>query len=339
MEIRQVNKEEISVIFSYYNEAKNLVRVLDLAAQQTVPPREVLLVDSGSTDNSFDIVENWIRTNSSSYATIFRNIREGTTQPSSSKNVGIRNARYGILAFMDCGLAFDRDWLEKQMEFLSSSGLDIVSGVCFFEGKSLLDKSAIAQTYGYRQLRPTVPSSLVKTSVFDRAGLFLEEKRAGYDVDWINRLASKDITRGVNRHVVINYHGTNYGDSLKKIFLKNVSYSIPTVGLYKYYYPYYYMLLVLLLAVLFLLYSTKAILFLGVYIIVRGYVIPACKSGNSGLIREEPLSILTLPLVGVVIDAGKLIGYIKGAADLIIHAVSSFFCKIREIGRRGKNVW
>lgn len=328
MEIRQTDKGGISLIFNYYNEAGNLHRVLDTAAQQTLPPREVLLVDSGSTDNSSDVISNWIRENGSRYSIVFRNLCEGTTVPSSSRNVGIRNAACGILAFMDCGQVFEKDWLEKQVEFLRSSGLDVVSGVCFFEGKSLLDKSAIAQTYGYRQIRPCLPSSVIRKSVFESVGLFKEGKRAGYDVDWMNRLASKGIERGVNKEVVMHYRGVNFGDSLTKIFVKSVKYSIPTVGIYKYHYPYYYLLLALALSAVLVIFRTKAALFLVFYLIVRGYIIPVFKSGNTGLVREEPLSLLTLPLVGIVIDVGKLIGYIKGTATLLKQAMSSFFCKI-----------
>jgi len=291
-------------------------------AQQTLPPCEVLFVDSNSTDNSFDIIQEWISKNGNRYDTAFRNIREGTNVPSSSKNVGIRNARYDILAFMDCGLSFGRDWLQKQMEFLKASRLDIVSGVCYFEGVTLIDKSAIAQTYGYKRFCPTVPSSLVKKLVFEKTGHFLEGRRAGYDVDWANKLKALDIIRGINFDAVIRYNGINYGKSLKEIFLKNMAYSQPTIGLYKYYYPYYYLFLALLAVLGILFYGTAALPFVALYFFSRGYLIPVFKSGGGRLFYEYPLSLLVLPVVGLTIDAGKLTGYLKGAVKYIFNMIS-----------------
>ena len=340
--------EGISVIISYHNEAKTLETTLDLLVSQTLLPKEILLVDSSSTDDSSKIIHNWIERNSAKHDVAIRNINEGTNVPGSSMNVGVRNASCDILAFMDCGLFFDRYWLQRQLEYLQANKSDVVSGCCRFEGTTLLDKSAITQTYGYQRARPTVPSSLVRRVVFEKTGLFLENRRAGHDVDWVNKLKRENIRRDINGIVQIKYFGVNYAKSLKDIFLKTINYSENAVGIYRYYNQHIYGFFLLFIAVVYLVkigffrpwpYNDyiplthinklwqyvnieAGVIICLIYVILRGYITPILKSQNIRLFREQPLSILTLPLVGFIMDTGKLIGYVKGQLHLFSKKMS-----------------
>lgn len=330
--------EDISVIIPYHNESKTIETTLTLLVNQTRLPKEVILVNSTSTDDSYNVVQNWIENNARKYGVTVLNIDEGTNVPGSSMNVGIKHSTGDVLAFMDCGLLFDSYWLKYQLEYMKINKSEVVSGLCCFEGMTLLDKSAIAQTYGYQRVRPTVPSSLVKKTVFEKTGLFLENRRAGHDVDWINKLAREKIRRDINERVRIRYNGVNYAKSFKDIFLKTIRYSENTVGLYKYYNHHVYGLFLLSLVILYfvkirffrpwsyneyipLAHIDKlwqyinvqtALAFLMLYVIIRGYAVPSLKSRNCHLFYEHPLSILTLPAVGFIMDIGKLVGYTKG---------------------------
>ncbi|MFM7899351.1 MAG: glycosyltransferase family 2 protein, partial [Actinomycetota bacterium] len=53
----------ITVVVPYYNEQDNLKYLLDQLAAQTLQPEEVILVNSGSTDASSALVEEWITNN------------------------------------------------------------------------------------------------------------------------------------------------------------------------------------------------------------------------------------------------------------------------------------
>jgi len=307
--------EDISVIIPYYNESETIITTLDLLSRQTFRPKEVILVDSGSTDQSYDTIEKWIDNNRSLLGEIrFANIRANTGVPSSSKNVGIRESRCDLVAFMDCGLTFGTDWIEKHVAFMGSGNFEVVSGGCFLVGTSLWDCSAVAQTYGYKRFRPTVPSSLVKKSVFEKTGLFLKGRRSGYDVDWVNRLRTLGIKRGINRDVVVQYNGVNYAKSMRSLLAKSIRYGEGTLGLHRYYYPYAYFLLALIFLLAVFLKPAVAAIFVPAYFIGRGYFVPIVKSRGLRIISDYPLSILILPLIGFVIDVGKIIGFFKGLA-------------------------
>lgn len=341
--------EGISVIITYHNESETIGTTLNAIVSQTLLPNEVLLIDSSSTDDSYDIIQRWIKKNGPHHNVIFRNIQEGTKFPGTSMNVGIRNAAFDILAFMDCGILFENDWLQKQMEYLQSNNADVVSGLFHFEGVTLLDKTSIAQTYGYRRLRPTVPSSLVRKTVFEKTGFFLENIRAAADTDWVYKLGRKKIKRATNKHVIIKYDGANYARSFKDIFVKTMKYSQSSFVLHHYYYHHLYVFCFFCLITLYfvkitlfrpwpyneyiplayinrLLYfvSLKSATYLmSLYFGIRGYIIPLFKSRNLSLLYEEPLSIITLPIVGFIMDLGKLTGYAKG----IISSIYSYMTK------------
>jgi len=304
---------EITVVFPYYNEEKTIFSTLDLISKQTKMPSEVIFVNSSSTDRTSDTIDKWIEENQNRFKTVFRNLFEGTNTPSSSKNIGIKKANFPWIAFMDCGLLFPIDWLEKQWEFIRGKNIKVVSGVVYLDGDGIIDTAAVAQTYGFKRKRPCIPSSLVKKSIFEKTGLFLENRRAGYDVAWPLLLKRMNINRFINSDVIVKYNGVNYGNSLFGIFKKSIIYSIPLVALKYYYIPYYYLLFMIIFFLVSVFSLHFSVIFIGVYLFLRGYIIPIKKSAGIKVFIEKPLVIILLPLLGIVIDTGKLIGFLIGS--------------------------
>lgn len=304
---------EISVVVPYFNEQETIRFTLQRIAEQTLPAKAAIFVNSSSTDHSSDIVDSWIAENRAHYGTDFQNVFAHSSTPSSSKNAGVRLATTEWLAFMDCGQYFELDWLEKQYEFSKVSALDVVSGVVYATGTNWVDRCAVAQTYGYRRKRPCLPSTLVRRRIFDQAGMFADGRRAGYDAAWLLQLKKCGIERGINPNTVIEYMGTNFSSSLRHLFLKSALYAKPSVGLQGYYTPYAYAALPLALSGL-LWIEPGAAFFLGSgYVAARGFAIPFLKSRGLALLRERPLAaLLGLGLVGLVLDCGRLAGTWQG---------------------------
>lgn len=306
------NNFRISIVVPYYNEEKVIEFTLNQMLNQTFSPLEVIFVNSTSTDNSSKIIDNWILDNQNS-GVVFKNIFRNTNTPSSSKNAGVKESKGEWIAFMDCGLRFPLNWLESHIEFIRNhNDLKFVSGVGEFDGVGLVDIAAIAQTYGYKRKRVTIPSSMIHRSVFDQVGLFLENRRAGYDADWPLGVKKAGIERGINENVVISYLGTSFGKNLNFIFKKSVLYSAPTVAMKHYQIPYFYFWGSLLALVSVFIYPKSILAMMAIYLLLRGYVLPIKKSGSLNMFREHPALFLLLPLLGVVIDCGKIIGIYKG---------------------------
>ena len=63
---------KISIIIPSYNEEKNISRCLDSILNQTFSDFEVLCVDDGSNDNTFDIIKEYSKKENQSSAYFFQ---------------------------------------------------------------------------------------------------------------------------------------------------------------------------------------------------------------------------------------------------------------------------
>jgi glycosyltransferase involved in cell wall biosynthesis len=304
---------EITVIVPYYNERDTIRFTLERVAEQTLPAKTAIFVNSSSTDDTSALIDAWIEQNRHRLHTAFLNVFEHTDNPASSKNAGVRLATTEWVAFMDCGQNFQRDWLEKQFQYAQQHDHEIVSGVVYLTGRNWIDRCAIAQTYGYRRHRPCLPSTLIRKSIFDRTGPLTEGRRAGYDAAWLLRLKSLGIMRGINAGAAIEYIGTNFSSNLPHLFRKSILYAKPSVALPGYYVPYAYAALSLLFLAVLATAPRLALWLFAAYFVARTFVVPILKSGSTAFLRENPLAaVFGAGIVGLVMDCGRLIGTWQG---------------------------
>ena len=298
----------ITVVVPYYNEQGSLVYLLSQLAAQTQQPHEVILVNSGSTDGSSALIDEWITKHQKQ--AIFKNLNASTKTPGGSKSAGINVANGELLAFMDCGLNFPANWLQSQVELLESTGADWVSGVCLTSGTTVVDKAAIAHTYGFENARPVIPSSVVRRSVFDRIGVF-KDLRAGYDAEWAQASRRAGLRREVNRHVIVEYQGVNFARDLRGVFLKSLRYARPSVGRNDTVVPYIYVIAAL--AAVGVAVTAPLLLLIGTTLYVPARLAIAWrKSKGLSYFLASPIRSVTLIVVGATMDVGKVCGFALG---------------------------
>jgi glycosyltransferase involved in cell wall biosynthesis len=304
---------DITVVIPYHNEKKTIAYTLERVGEQTLPPKIAIFVNSSSTDDTFEYVQRWIEENQSRFKTEFRNVFEKTDNPASSKNVGIRHATTEWIAFMDCGQNFEKYWLESQYKFATKHNLDVVSGVVYLVGENWVDRCAVSQTYGYKRNRPCLPTTLVRKSIFEKTGLLLEGRRAGYDAAWPIKLNKLGIPRGINPEVIIKYIGFNFSSNLNHLYKKSILYSKPTVAIEGYPTPYLYIAFPLIVLLSFALSYKIALALILIYFLTRTFALPILKSRNILFYKEHPIeSFFGLGLIGLVIDLGKMVGIMQG---------------------------
>lgn len=111
---------KISIIIPSYNEEKNISRCLDSILNQTFSDFEVLCVDDGSNDNTFDIIKEYSKKDNRIIP--MKNPKKGV---SSARNFGISNANGNYIGFVDSD-----DFIQPQMyEFLYRA---IIENKCDF---------------------------------------------------------------------------------------------------------------------------------------------------------------------------------------------------------------
>jgi len=85
----------ISIVVPCHNAESFLRETLDSALHQTCPPREVIVVDDGSTDDSAAIAQ--------SYGPPVRVVRQSNQGAARARHVGVDSARGDLIAFLDAG--------------------------------------------------------------------------------------------------------------------------------------------------------------------------------------------------------------------------------------------
>ena len=96
----------ISVAVPVRNETSSIRILLNELLAQTLQPAEIVLTDGGSSDDTPQIIEEFI----SSGAPV-RLFREQQSMPGRSRNISAQHAQSDWIAFIDAGTKPGSDWL------------------------------------------------------------------------------------------------------------------------------------------------------------------------------------------------------------------------------------
>ncbi|MCI0428971.1 MAG: glycosyltransferase [Rhodospirillales bacterium] len=102
----------VSVVIPAYNVAACIERAIHSALDQSLQPAEIIVVDDGSTDATFDLVSGLSR-----HEARIKLLRQAENAgPAAARNLGIRSANGEWIAILDADDAFLRDRLRYLVE-------------------------------------------------------------------------------------------------------------------------------------------------------------------------------------------------------------------------------
>ena len=210
--------EEISVIIPTYNRCDLLKRAINSVIKQTITPKEIIIVDNGSTDQTYQMV-------SSLFPEISYFI-EKKRGVSAARNKGILESKSKWIAFLDSDDAWKPTKLEKQMEysvFNQDKYRIIHTDENWYRNKKFLNQLKKHKKSGGNifknslQLCCISPSSVVlKKQIFDDYGLFDENLEVCEDYDMWIRITAKEEVGFLDSPLVLKYGG--HSDQLSKKF-------------------------------------------------------------------------------------------------------------------------
>jgi glycosyltransferase involved in cell wall biosynthesis len=172
----------ISCIVPTYNMERYIEEALDSILAQTYRPFEIIVIDDGSTDSTKVRVEK--------YGTQVRYYWTPNSGPSAARNVGLRETRGEMVAFLDSDDLWHPQKLERQMaRFAARPELEYcLSHVKLFwiaelkEEEEKYKNSARVQPPGY-----ATTTLLARRAVFDRVGGFDVRLWFPDAADWFRR--------------------------------------------------------------------------------------------------------------------------------------------------------
>lgn len=185
-----MRKPTVSVVIATYNYGRFLKEAIDSVLAQTYKDYEIIVVDDGSTDNTREVVEPYLRLPNFSY----RHLGKNRGQPR-AKNRGIRESRGEFIAFLDADDVWLPGKLEKQIPLFERSrevGVVYCDHICFCDDQNLpqVGHPPYARGWVTRNLmfHNIVPfsSSVVRKECFEQDGMFDESIPLAIDYDlWL----------------------------------------------------------------------------------------------------------------------------------------------------------
>ena len=210
--------EEISVIIPTYNRCDLLKRAINSVIKQTITPKEIIIVDNGSTDQTYQMV-----------SSLFPEINyfiEKKRGVSAARNKGILESKSKWIAFLDSDDAWKPTKLEKQMEysvFNQDKYRIIHTDETWYRNKKYLNQLKKHKKSGGNifknslQLCCISPSSVfLKKQIFEEYGLFDENLEVCEDYDMWIRINAKEEVGFLDSPLVLKYGG--HSDQLSKKF-------------------------------------------------------------------------------------------------------------------------
>ncbi|HZQ07510.1 MAG TPA: glycosyltransferase family A protein [Anaerolineae bacterium] len=169
----------ISVIVPVYNGANYLAEALESAQQQTYAPLELIVIDDGSTDASFEMAGR---------LAAVRRVQQAHSGISAARNRGIELARGDFFAFLDADDVWLAEKLTLQMRALEANP-DL--GMVFGHVQEFLSPELPAEIANTLRCEPeskpgVIPSTLlVRREAFQRIGAFETQWDVGEFASWM----------------------------------------------------------------------------------------------------------------------------------------------------------
>ena len=210
------NVADISIVIPTYNRCELLKRAINSVLDQTINVKEIIIVDNGSTDNTYEMI--------SSLFPEITYIYENRKGVSIARNVGIKNCDSTWIAFLDSDDAWEPQKLEKQLFFSNNNTKKyrvIHTNEIWYKNNKFQNQLKKHEKSGgdifqkSLQLCCISPSSaFIKKEVFDDYGFFDESLEVCEDYDMWIRITSKEEVGFLNNPLVVKYGGHN--DQLSK---------------------------------------------------------------------------------------------------------------------------
>ncbi|MEC4982480.1 MAG: glycosyltransferase family A protein [Oscillatoria sp. PMC 1068.18] len=176
----------ISVIIPVYNGDRYLAAAIESILQQTYSPREIIIIDDGSTDKTAEVAQTFP----------VQYHRQDNAGSSAARNHGIAVASGEFIAFLDA----DDLWLPEKLKlqvqaFQNCPNLDLVFGhIQQFISPDLTNLPNKIHCPSEPQPGYSPCTVLIKATAFEQVGLFDESLQKAEFIDWYTRAQDCGLT-------------------------------------------------------------------------------------------------------------------------------------------------
>jgi len=212
----------ISVIIPVYNAEKSIESCINAFFNQSYEGEyELIVVDDGSTDKTFEIIKKYAR----DYPKIIRVLHQKHNGPAAARNLGAKYAKGNIILFTDADCVPHKDWISEMI-------------------KPFKDKEIVGVQGRYKSIQKSLIARFVQLEIEDRYDKmrkykyidFVGSYSAGYRKDIFLKIGGFDehfkIPSGEDSELSFRLHKMKY----RMVFNPNaIVYHLHPNGVYKYF--------------------------------------------------------------------------------------------------------
>ena len=208
---------EVSVIIPTYNREKFISECVQSVLAQTLPAREIIIVDDGSTDATYNILRDLGFNSLSTKKTVLRYFFQQNRGVSSARNLGIKEARSEYIALLDSDDLWLKSKLNRQVSAFQNDTQS--SRLCHTDEIWIRNGVRVNQHKKHKKHGGNVfqsclklccisPSSaMMHRSVFEDFGFFDEDLPACEDYDFWLRYSAKEDVNFIDEPLIIKKGG------------------------------------------------------------------------------------------------------------------------------------
>jgi glycosyltransferase involved in cell wall biosynthesis len=206
---------DISVVIPCNHGHHDLLKIVRALCSQTIKPVEIVIVDSSGTSGTCPVEITALCANSR-IKLIYE--RREHALPGDARNIGLGMSHAELIAFIDVQTIPRQHWLEASLELLTDHDAVGVWGATCFNANTTFER-LVRDGFSGVLPRKTLPGSIFRREVFNKAGQFIDWVRAGEDTEWMLRL---DLLRApvvYPSSALIDYVGL-IGSDMKRLLRK-----------------------------------------------------------------------------------------------------------------------
>lgn len=182
----QDNASRISIIICTYNRAEYLNTCINSIINQTNNNWELIIVDDGSEDNTFEIVNAYINTHSN-----IRYVKHKNIKLALSRNIGLLLSLGEYITFLDSDDTFKENHIQSRFDFMiQNQHIDLIYG-----GVEINEEIFVADYYKPGELI-NVEDCVLGSTFFGKRNVFFEiagynNLNYGEDTEFLERAEKK----------------------------------------------------------------------------------------------------------------------------------------------------
>lgn len=215
---------KISVIIPVYNTAKYLKACIDSVLNQTLKELEIILVDDGSEDDCWKIIQDY----ADNYSNIIA-LQQNRKRQGAARNLALTYASGEYIAFLDSDDTIPESAYDRMYLLAQEHGTDMVAGILQSFNRTRRWRGVLVHSQKFQSVcgvtnifsmpelltDTSACNRIIKKSAIDKYKIGFSEKVSGEDLDFMARLYLRLKKISILPEVVYNYRARPGASSIR----------------------------------------------------------------------------------------------------------------------------